>query len=278
MDVDTVNADAFNTYEAAGWEERAAAYVGQLAAVTRPAIEPTLDAAWVGAGTRVLDVASGAGHGTAACAARGADVLGLDISASMVAIARQNYPKLTFTRGDVQQLPIGDATMDAVVGNFVILHVGRPEQAAAEFARVLVPAGRLALTVWNVPVRARLIGVLMDAIEEAGAVPPPELPPGPPFFRFADEAEFSGLLTGAGFVEVGVQTVDYVHRMGNATQLWDALLAGSVRLSPLVLGQTETVQAKIRAAFDRLTAEYATPEGGFAFPISVKLASGSRAG
>ena len=82
----------------------------------------------------------------------------------MVAIARANYPKLTFTRGDAQQLPIGDATMDAVVGNFVILHVGRPEQAVAEFARVLVPGGRLALTTWNVPARARLIGLLVDAI------------------------------------------------------------------------------------------------------------------
>ena len=46
--------------------------------------------------------------------------------------------------------------------------VGRPERVAAQAARVLAPGGALALSTWDVPERARLIGVLTEALAEAG--------------------------------------------------------------------------------------------------------------
>lgn len=52
-----IEADAFN----AGWEERAVAYDGYFGSLTGQAVEPLLDAASVGTGTRVLDVATGPG-------------------------------------------------------------------------------------------------------------------------------------------------------------------------------------------------------------------------
>ena len=48
--------------------------------------------------------------------------------------------------GDIEELSFADASFDAVVGNFAILHVGRPEQVAAEAVRVLAHGGRLAFT------------------------------------------------------------------------------------------------------------------------------------
>jgi ubiquinone/menaquinone biosynthesis C-methylase UbiE len=56
---------------------------------------------------------------------------------------------LEFRKGNAEVLPFADESFDAVVGNFVTLHLGRPERAAAEFARVLGAGGRLALTVWR---------------------------------------------------------------------------------------------------------------------------------
>jgi SAM-dependent methyltransferase len=67
-----------------------------------------------------------------------------------------------------------------MVGNFLMLHLGRPERAAAEFVRVLAPGGRLALTVWDLPERARFLGVLLEALAAAGASPPEDIPVGPP--------------------------------------------------------------------------------------------------
>lgn len=274
MDIEAVDADAFNAFEAAGWEKAADGYVSAFVPLTAQVVETLLDAADVGAGTRVLDVASGPGHVAAACAARGAKPIGLDVANQMVALARGRYPELDFRQGDAENLPFEDGSMDAVVGNFAILHMGRPEQAAAEFARVLAPGGAVALSTWDGPQEARLIGVFLDAASEAGAVPLPHLPPGPPFFRFADDAEFTRLLLDAGLSKVDVRTVRFTHHVRSAAELWDRMASGTVRTQALVFAQPADVKARIRAAYDRIVGEYATADGGLDLPVSVKVAAG----
>src|SRR5947208_17154775 len=64
-------------------------------------------------GERILDVGCGTGHLTAQIAERGAEVVGLDASVSMVAQARQNFPKLKFQLADVRDFTV-DAPSDAV--------------------------------------------------------------------------------------------------------------------------------------------------------------------
>jgi ubiquinone/menaquinone biosynthesis C-methylase UbiE len=182
-----VDADAFNAFEAAGWERQVGGYEDFFVPITTQVIGPLLDAAGVAAGADVLDVATGPGYVAARAAERGASVVGIDIAEQMLALARRLHPRLEFRHGDAEALPFEDASFDAVVANFLLLHVGRPEQVATEFARLLRPGGSVALTVWDVPARARFIGVLLDAFAAAGAAPPPELPVGPPIFRFADD-------------------------------------------------------------------------------------------
>ena len=147
----TVDADSFNAFEAAGWEAQVAGYDEFFVPITTRLVGPLLDATGVGGGDRVLDVASGPGHVAAGAAGRGASVIGVDIAEGMLSLARRLHPELEFRRGDAEALPFPDGSFDAVVANFLMLHVGRPEQVVAEFARVLVPDGRLALTVWDVP-------------------------------------------------------------------------------------------------------------------------------
>jgi SAM-dependent methyltransferase len=272
---ETVDADAFNAFEAAGWGERADGYHRFFGAITARVIEQLLDAAKVDRGRRVLDVASGPGYVAAACAVRGADVVGVDVAGEMVALARRLRPEIDFRQADAERLPFADGSFDAVVANFLILHVGRPERIAAELARVLRPGRRLALSTWDVPERARLLGVLVDAVAEVGVEPPADIPSGPSIFRFADEAEFARLLGDAGLGDVDVRTVTFTHRFASGDELWNGLLGGTVRTRALVLAQPEDVQARIRAAFDRLVRPYAT-NAGLEIPVSVKLASGRR--
>jgi hypothetical protein len=130
----------------------------------------------------------------------------------MVALARTLHPAVEFVHGDAEHLQFDDDSFDVVVANFAILHLGRPEQAAAKFARVLSPGGKVALSTWEVPAASRIPGVFVDAIQEVGAPPPPNVPTGPPFFRFADEAKFTGLLRSAGFVDASVSTVAFTYR------------------------------------------------------------------
>jgi SAM-dependent methyltransferase len=185
------DADAFNAFEAAGWETHAAGYEEFFGPITTRLVEPLLDAAGVRPGARVLDVASGPGYVAARAAERGASVVGVDIAEAMISLARRLHPQLEFRHGSAEALPLRDESFDAALGNFVVLHLGRPEQAAAELARVLVPGGRVALTVWDLPDRARFIGVFLDAVAAAGATPPEDLPVGPPFFRFSPRSRSS---------------------------------------------------------------------------------------
>jgi SAM-dependent methyltransferase len=273
-----VDPEAFNAFEAAGWEQRAAPYDAFFAAVTSQVAGPLLDAAEVSAGTRVLDVATGPGYVAGRAAGRGAVTTAVDIAPSMVQLVRQRHPGVDVRQGDAEALPFADASFDAVVCNFGVLHLGRPERAAAEFARVTVPGGRVAMTVWDVPARARLVGVFVDAMAAVGAVPPADLPVGPPFFRFSAEDAFTGLVTGAGFEAVAVHTLTFTHRVPSAHALWDGLLGGTVRTGPTVLGLATDTRAAVRDAFDRLVGEYRTPEGALDVPVSVKLATGRAPG
>ena len=270
-------ADAFKAFEAAGWEQRAATYALFAARITSRLTDRLLDAAAVGPGTRVLDIATGPGHLAARAAERNARVVGIDLADAMLEQARSRHAGIEFRRGDAESLPFVDASFDAAVAGFVLLHLARPEQAVAEAVRVLAPGGRAAFTVWDEPIRCRFLGVLIDAVAEAGATPPADLPAGPPLFRFADDAEFASLLSEAGLAGVSVEAVAFTEPIESADELWNGLMCGTVRMSPLILGQTEAMQRRIRHSFERLLDEYRS-DGGFAVPVAVKLASGRKPG
>ena len=270
-----IDPDAFNAFEAAGWEGAAQGYDRSFRSLTSRLAEPLLDAAYVTAGTRVLDIATGPGYVAGLAAQRGANVVGADIASAMVELARTLNPGIDFRQADAHVLPFEDASFDAVVGNFAILHLGRPEQAVGEFARVLAPGGRLALTVWDTPDRARFLGVVIDAFGEAGARPPEDVPAGPDFFRFAADDEFDALLGGSGLEERQVRRIEFTMNVPDAREYWDALLGGTVRVSALVLRQPDDMQQKIRDAFERRMEQYRTADR-YELPVAVKLASGRK--
>lgn len=266
---------AFQRFEQLGWERKAGAYHAFYAPISGYVIDALLDAAGIGPGLRVLDVGSGPGYVTARAAQHGAQVIGVDLAEAMVRLARQLHPGLYFEVGDAQVLAFPTGSFDAVVGNFALHHLPHQLQALESFVRVLVPGGRLAMTVWDEPTRCRFLGLFTDSVRLAGASPPPDLPAGPPMA--ASDGAYEDLLTTAGFQAPRIQTIAYHHHFTNADELWDGLLAASVRTAALITGQTRQVQARIRATFDGLIADYATGEG-LEIPISVKLLSASRTG
>ena len=180
--------EAFKRFEHQGWVEVAPAYAGAFSELTLEAVEPLLAAAGVGAGVRLLDVASGPGFVAGAAAARGAAAIGLDFSATMVAEARRRFPAVEFHEGDAEALPFEAGAFDAVTMGFGMLHLARPERAIAEAHRVLRPGGRYAFTVWDAPEQAVMFGLVLQAVEARGRAEV-GLPAGPPFFRFSDSEE-----------------------------------------------------------------------------------------
>jgi 2-polyprenyl-3-methyl-5-hydroxy-6-metoxy-1,4-benzoquinol methylase len=98
-----IDVDAFNAFEAAGWEARAAEYNTCWPALTSRLSDALLDAVEAGPDTRILDVACGPGHLAARAAERGATAVGVDIAEPMVRIARQRFPRAEFEQGDAQR-------------------------------------------------------------------------------------------------------------------------------------------------------------------------------
>ena len=99
---------------------------------------------WLAAqpGERILDAGCGAGQLTSEIAAAGASVLGIDAAPSMVAQARQNFPKLDFALADLTTFHT-DKPFDAVFSNAVLHWVRPPQEAANRLAAALRPGGRL---------------------------------------------------------------------------------------------------------------------------------------
>jgi ubiquinone/menaquinone biosynthesis C-methylase UbiE len=67
----------------------------------------------------VLDVGSGTGVAAAVAADAGADVVAIDASLGMLAVARRTRPSLALAGAEAIDLPFADGAFDAVVGNFV---------------------------------------------------------------------------------------------------------------------------------------------------------------
>jgi SAM-dependent methyltransferase len=266
----------FKRFESERWGERADSYGSLTGAVSSRAAEAVLDAAGVRPGVRLLDVGCGTGELVSAAVARGAVAVGVDLSEGMLEVARSRHPGLEFRRGDAEDLPFGDGEFQCVTAALVLNHLPRPSRAVAEALRVLEPGGRAAFAVWDQPERTPYLGLVDEAIEDAGVDSEASLPAGGPDpFRYADELEFRALLANAGFAGVEVATLELVHHASSAAELWEGVLGGTVRASSRVLAHPEPVRERIRAAFER-RAERLREGDSLVLPAVIKLAAGQR--
>ncbi|SDK56089.1 Methyltransferase domain-containing protein [Nonomuraea maritima] len=95
----------------------------------------------------VADVGCGPGHVTAHLHELGLDAFGIDLSPTMIEVARRDHPHLRFEVGSMTDLDLPDASVAGLLGFWSLIHV--PDDAVptafGHFKRVLRPAGTLLL-------------------------------------------------------------------------------------------------------------------------------------
>jgi SAM-dependent methyltransferase len=175
-----------------------------------PISQILIDSAAASPGERIIDVGCGCGSTSIALAqavAPSGFVLGIDISAPMLARARQLAPKtlpVDFVLADATVHPFDPASFDLLVSRFGVMFFAEPALSFANLRRALKPTGRLAFVCWREP---RENPMLMTPLQAAYKhVPKLPLPgpedPGP--FSFASEERVKRILREAGFVDVAI--------------------------------------------------------------------------
>ncbi len=111
--------------------------------------------AGIGPGSRIADFCAGLGGPARYLSARyGADVTGIELTPARVKGAATLtklvglQDKVRVVEGNVMQVPLPDASVDAVVSQEAFLHVPDKARTLAEAHRILKPGGRLAFTDW----------------------------------------------------------------------------------------------------------------------------------
>ena len=222
----------------------------------------------------VLDVACGTGVLAREVAAWVGEtgVVGLDRDPGMLAIARRLAPRLRWCNGSAEELPFPDERFDAVVSQFGLMFFADRTQALREMMRVLVPAGRLVVAVWdsltNTPVYAIEVE-LLDRIagrEAADALRAP--------FALGDRNELANLFEDAGVGCVTVTTHQGKAQFPSVRSMVEADLRGWLPVMGINLPEDQI--ASILESAEKALSPYVTGQGKLRFDSPAHIVTGNR--
>jgi ubiquinone/menaquinone biosynthesis C-methylase UbiE len=191
----------------------------------RPWAERLLDRAGLRTEMRVLDVACGTGivarlarerlHGTGR-------VVGVDVSAPMLDVARELDPSIDWREGDAAALPVGpDERFDRVLCQQGLQFFAKRDAAARELKRVTAPGGALLAAVWRTADEMPVFDALQRVAERhVGPIHDQR-------YAFGSAKELEQLLSAAGFRDVRVDELSLVSQFADG--------AGFVRMNAMAL-------------------------------------------
>lgn len=267
------------------WEEAAGAWHRwgpTLETWLGEATERMLDATKVGTGSRVLDVAAGAGGQTILAAQRvgpAGRVLATDISPTILtyaakAAADAGLGNVDTLEADGEALDVLDpGSFDAAISRLGLIYFPDQQQALAGMRRALRPGGRLAAIVYSTADRNEFFSIPVSIIRRRANLPPP-LPGQPGPFSLGRQGALEEALTTAGFTEVSVDTVPAPLRLPSAADCvrFERESFGALHqmLTGVPVAERESVWQEIEGALTSFEGE-----GGFVGPCELLVASGT---
>ncbi|MFH6786258.1 MULTISPECIES: class I SAM-dependent methyltransferase [Methylobacterium] len=209
-------------------------------------------------GERILDLATGTGWTSRLVARSGAEVVGVDLGADLIAFAagraRAEGLSIAYRVGDAESLPFADGVFDAVISTCGVMFASRPDAAAAELARVCRRGGRIALTTWTPD------GTVFEMFKVMKAyMPPPPAPAPPSPFEWGRPERIAELL-GRDF-ELAFEPGVSFYREPSAEAAWETFSTGYGPTKTLADRLDEERRAALRRDFIAFHARFPTPLG-----------------
>jgi trans-aconitate 2-methyltransferase len=166
---------------------------------------------------RILDLGCGTGHLTERLAASGAQVVGIDASPSMIAMARQNFPKLRFQVADARSFHF-DEPFDAIFSNAALHWIREAPAVVRSMAQALKSEGRLVLEMGAKGNIARIRAAIESVLTTSHT------------WYFPSLGEYSSLLEAEGFEIELAETFPRWNRLehpGRGLREWLEMFAGA---------------------------------------------------
>lgn len=261
------------------WDANAGFVDEQLALAT----EALLDAAQIGEGDRVLDLAAGPGGAGLAAAQRvgskGSVVLS-DVAGEMVAIAAKRASadaQVATAVFDQSAIDFGDASFDAVINRHGLMFVEDPAQTVAEAVRVLRAGGRFGVMTWDRREANPWLGLVLDAVGAQFGVPfPPPNVRGP--FSLDTLDVLTSVLRDGGLEDVTIEAMSTPMHALSVEEWWERVpkLAGPLAIA-LAGMETDVRDAIAERAMQAGTKAAASEGNGIVFGGSVLIGSGHKA-
>lgn len=269
----------------AQWEVAAEAWdrwAPLLARWLGPATEAMLDLAAVRSGTRVLDVAAGAGEQTLTAAQRvgtGGSVLATDISPTILRYAQAAADRAGLANVKTMELDgehhdrLPEATFDAAISRVGLIYFPDQQRALRGIRHALRHGGRFAAVVYSTPEKNPFFSIPVGIIRRrAGLAPPQPGQPGP--FSLGGEGVLVQALQQAGFRDVEVRRVDSPVRLPSAAECVRFERESFGALHQMMATMSEPERAETWQEIEAALRTFETAQG-FVGPCEMLVAGGA---
>jgi len=278
--------DKFRQATRAQWQAAAEAWdrwAPLLARWLGPATDAMLDMAAVGPGSKVLDVAAGAGEQTLAAARRaGAQgrVLATDISPAILGFALKATRRAGLANVDTLELDgerhdtLPEASFDAAISRVGLIYFPDQQRALAGIRRAIRSGGRFAAVVYSTPDRNPFFSLPVGIIRRRAQLPPP-LPGQPGPFSLGGEGVLAKALQQAGFRDVEVRKVDSPVELPSAVECVRFERESFGALHQMMAAMNEAERGETWKEIEATLRRFETRDG-FAGPCEMLIGAGTK--
>lgn len=278
---------AFKSTTRAQWETAAEAWNRWGPAIETwlgAATELMLDDVRLTPGSRVLDVAAGAGGQTFAAARRvgpTGHVLATDISPAILGFARAAAQKEGLSNVETRELDgerhdaLPAESFDAAISRVGLIYFPDQQRALAGIRHALKPGGRFAAVVYSTPEKNPFFALPVGIIRRRAQLPPP-LPGQPGPFSLGGEGVLARTLEQAGFRDVEVRKVESPVCLPSAAECVRFERESFGALLQMMAGMDAEARAATWDEIETTLARFESADRGFVGPCEMLVGSGAR--